>query len=55
MEVASKILARSRSNGETIDVRDLFIGSIALSNGYKLLTNNKEHFRRIEGLELYEE
>jgi len=36
--------------GKIIDIRDLFIGTIALTNGCSLKTNNKKHFSRIEGL-----
>lgn len=49
-ENAGRILANIDSNGTPIDPRDLFIGSIALSEGYAVLTKNREHFARIHGL-----
>jgi len=33
-----------------MDVRDLFIGCIAVSKGFSVATHNKEHFRRIPRL-----
>lgn len=35
-----------------IDIEDILIGATALSNGMKLATDNKNHFDRIEGLEI---
>jgi len=29
---------------------DLFIGAYCVVNGYKLITNNRKHFERIDGL-----
>ena len=37
-----------------INLADLFIASIAVSNGLPLGTLNKKHFERVEGLELVE-
>ncbi|MCX8030362.1 MAG: hypothetical protein N3A59_02130 [Thermodesulfovibrionales bacterium] len=36
--------------GQTLDDADLLIASIAIANNATLVTNNKEHFRRIQGL-----
>ncbi|MCZ7397233.1 MAG: type II toxin-antitoxin system VapC family toxin [Candidatus Methanoperedens sp.] len=52
METAGRIFAQRRAKGKMIEIRDLLIGSIALQNGYKLLTNNRGHFEGIEGLVL---
>jgi tRNA(fMet)-specific endonuclease VapC len=51
-KIAGKQKARLEEKGIMLDVRDLFIGSIALSNNIALKTNNKKHFQRIEGLKL---
>ncbi len=54
METAGKILAERKTEGKMIEIRDLLIASITLQNGYKLLTNNRDHFKGIEGLTLQE-
>ena len=41
-----------RNAGATIDVADIFIAGIALAHGDKVLTGNREHFDRIDGLEI---
>lgn len=38
--------------GNRIDDMDLLIAATALTLNYRLVTNNTEHFKRIEGLEL---
>ncbi|NVM30254.1 MAG: type II toxin-antitoxin system VapC family toxin [Candidatus Helarchaeota archaeon] len=53
-EISGKILAELESKGEVIDFRDLFIGIIALKNGYELLTRNEKHYQSIPNLELVE-
>ena len=42
--------ARLRSAGMLIGDMDLLIGATALRHGLTLLTNNRRHFERIEGL-----
>jgi predicted nucleic acid-binding protein len=54
METAGRIFAGKRAKGKMIEIRYLLIAAIALQNGYKLLTNNREHFEWIEGLALQE-
>jgi predicted nucleic acid-binding protein len=49
---AGNMLARLEAKGFTVDLRDLFIGCIALVNGCALLTENIEHFQRFEGLKI---
>ena len=51
-EKAGKILIELEARGQAIDFRDLFIGATALVNGYAILTENLEHFKRIDGLEI---
>lgn len=52
MEIAGKITARLERNGNMMDIRDLLIASIALVNGFGVLTNNIEHFNKIKHLRL---
>ena len=35
-----------------IDIEDILIAAISLSNGIKLATNNKNHFMKIDDLDL---
>jgi len=51
-ELAGKIRADLEAQGNIIDFRDIFIGSIALKNDYYLLTRNIDHFKRIPNLKL---
>ncbi len=50
MEIAGKITARLERGGNMIDIRDLLIASIALVNGFGVLTNNVGHFNKIKHL-----
>lgn len=52
MEIAGKIMARLEEEVRSIEIRDLLIGAIAMTNGFGVATNNVEHFERIEGLEV---
>ncbi|OGW55863.1 MAG: hypothetical protein A2Y81_07400 [Nitrospirae bacterium RBG_13_43_8] len=47
-----KIKAELESNGRTLDDADLLIASIALLNNTTMVTNNIEHFKRINGLKI---
>ncbi|MBI5678044.1 MAG: PIN domain-containing protein [Planctomycetes bacterium] len=47
-----KIKAELRSKGTIIEDFDILIASIAISNNHILITNNTEHFERIEGLKI---
>lgn len=49
---AARQNASLEKKGQIIDKRDLFIGSIALTEGASLKTNNKKHFSRIERLKI---
>jgi len=51
-EIAGQILAELESEGQSIDIRDLFIGCVAVSNGFTVLTHNKQHFQRIPKIHL---
>jgi len=52
MEIAGKTAADLDKKGEKIEIRDLLIGSIALVEGCSVLTNNRKHFERIQGLDV---
>ena len=49
-EIAGQTIAELRSKGQAIDIRDLFVGCIAIRNGFTVLTHNKQHFQRIPKL-----
>ncbi len=49
---AGKQFARLASEGNIVDVKDILIGSIALTSDYSLKTNNKKDFERIKGLKV---
>ena len=49
-ERASEIGVQLRQKGEEIEIRDLFIASICVSQGIPILTKNKQHFERVPGL-----
>ena len=44
--------ARLRKAGQSIDDIDLLIAGIALVNNLTVATHNRDHFKRIEGLEI---
>jgi tRNA(fMet)-specific endonuclease VapC len=50
--LAGKIGRGLAKKGKMIHPMDLLIGATALSNEMPLVTNNKKHFSRIDGLEL---
>ncbi len=39
-----------RNIGQTVDDVDLLIAGIASANGFTVVTNNRRHFDRIEGI-----
>lgn len=51
-KMAAQIYADLRQRGEVIGHTDSLIAGIALAENLKLATNNTDHFKRIEGLEL---
>lgn len=44
--------ARLRQEGNLIGDMDILIGATAISNGLTLLTNNRSHFERLQGLSI---
>jgi tRNA(fMet)-specific endonuclease VapC len=49
---AAEIFEELKSKGESLDLADVMIASIVLSNNETLLTNNTNHFKRIPELKL---
>lgn len=47
---AGRIYKHLKLQGMMIDVEDILIGAIAISNHLKLATDNQKHFGRVEGL-----
>jgi len=52
IKVSAKAYAKLRKKGITIGSADLLIAGVALKRDYVLVTNNTNHFKNIEGLEL---
>ena len=52
VKLAGSIGAGLQKRGNTLDFRDIFIGSIALVHNCALKTNNKRHFVHIQGLQI---
>ncbi|MEW6068359.1 MAG: type II toxin-antitoxin system VapC family toxin [Nitrospirota bacterium] len=50
--IYGKIKTELELQGQTLDDADLLIASIALLNNATLVTNNIEHFKRINGLKI---
>tara|TARA_R110002072_G_scaffold30097_10_gene94404 strand:+ start:344 stop:751 length:408 start_codon:yes stop_codon:yes gene_type:complete len=51
---ASKIYKQLKVENKLIDIADILIGSIAMTNQIVLATLNSKHFKRISNLELLE-
>ena len=49
---AGKIYKDLKSKGLMIDIEDILIAGIAISNNLKLATENRNHLSRIEGLDV---
>ena len=52
IETYAAIKADIETSGKPLDDFDLVIAATAISLGYRLVTNNERHFRRIEELKL---
>jgi Predicted nucleic acid-binding protein, contains PIN domain len=51
-KIFGKLRGGLRKKGELIDDFDLMIASTALHHNLIVLTNNRKHFERVEGLEI---
>ena len=49
---AGRIMAELTKEGNPVDFRDVFIGTIALTEGFSLKTNNLKHFKKIKNLRI---
>jgi tRNA(fMet)-specific endonuclease VapC len=47
---AALVRQRLAAEGQTIGMADSLIAGIAIENGLELLTRNRKHFERVEGL-----
>lgn len=52
VRISSNLYAALRKSGDPIDDIDLLIAGVALSNKFVFITNNEEHFKKVEGLEI---
>lgn len=52
ISASCKIYAALKKSGRLIDDIDILIAGVALSNNLVMVTNNTEHFERIEGLKI---
>ncbi|MEK6811187.1 MAG: PIN domain-containing protein [Nanoarchaeota archaeon] len=50
--LAGEIQAELENKGEIIDIEDIMIGAIAKHNNELLITRNKKHFEKIQGLKI---
>jgi len=53
-KISGEILSKLKKKREVIDFRDVMIASIVIENDVALYTRNVKHFKRVEGLKLYE-
>ncbi len=52
LQEAARQYADLRRNGITIDDDDILIGSLAISRGAVVVTNNTKHFSQLKGIQL---
>ena len=50
--LAGEIVVNLKKKGTTLDLPDIFIGSIALAHNESIVTRNIDHFKRIPGLKM---
>ncbi|GHV89085.1 hypothetical protein AGMMS50267_14450 [Spirochaetia bacterium] len=51
-EIAATIYSKLRKKGRLIEDADLFIAAFCLQNGCTLVTNNGDHFKNVDGLQI---
>jgi tRNA(fMet)-specific endonuclease VapC len=51
-QVAAELRQQLESQGEAIGMADYMIAAVCIVNGGVLLTRNRKHFERVEGLKL---
>ena len=52
VRISARFYAKLRQEGKTLDDLDLLIAGTALANELVIVTHNRRHFDRIEGLEV---
>ncbi len=52
VKLAGEVFAELGKRGELIEIRDLFIGTIAVINNFSVKTNNVRHFKKIPNLRI---
>ena len=52
LDLYAKEKARLRKAGTPVDDFDLLIGVTAVTHGLTMVTNNTDHFKRINGIDL---
>jgi tRNA(fMet)-specific endonuclease VapC len=52
VDKASSVYAELQKQGKIIGDADILIGATALVNGFGIVTNNYEHYRNINGLQI---
>ncbi len=50
-----KIRNKLREEGELIGDIDTMIGATGKTHGLEILTDNKQHFKKIDGIQIYED
>ena len=50
--LAADMLRDSKKKGKMIEMRDLFIGAVCITNDVELFTYNKKHFERLKNFGL---
>ncbi len=51
-DIAARIYAEHRRQGNPIEDADLFIAAYCIANSYTLVTNNTKHFENIDELHM---
>ncbi len=50
--LSAEVYAASRAKGTPIDDIDILIAGVAMANQWILITHNRQHFEKIDGLEI---
>jgi predicted nucleic acid-binding protein len=52
LDMALSIYIKLRKTGITVDDGDLLIAAYCIQNNYTLVSNNRKHFEKIEGIQI---
>ena len=50
---AAKMFSRFQKEGKKVDLRDIFIGVLAVQNNYTLFTTTPDAYKEIPGIKIY--